>query len=122
MPAFNKSFTWNLWVFLRKREFGKTCQKEEPKRKQNIKLIQARRLHEQFDSPTASFPQAHQRWWLSGTFHRPVQVFVSSCILIKSAILATGDGGEGEVQHHPQEPRSIGIRQSRSKTRFAGRN
>lgn len=64
----------------------------------------------------------HTSAGLSGTFHRPVQVFVSSCILIKSAILATGDGGEGEVQHHPQEPRSIVIRQSRSKTRFAGRN
>ena len=95
--AFDKSFTWNfffLFFFLnkRKREWGKTCQKEESECKRNIKLIQAWRLHEQLDFPIAGFPPAHERWWLSGTFHRPVQVFVSSCILIKSVILVTGEG------------------------------
>lgn len=86
-------------IFLRKRkrERGKTCQKDEPKCKQNIKLIQAQRLHEQLDFPIAGFPPAHKRWWLSGTFHRPVQVFVSSCILIKSLILVTGEGERGKL-------------------------
>lgn len=40
----------------------------------------------------ASPPPAHERWWLSGTFHCLVQVFVYSCILIKSVILVTREG------------------------------
>lgn len=70
--------------------------------------------------PLPASPQAQEWWWLSGTFHLPVQVFVSSCILIKSVILVPGDGGEGELQHYPQEPGSTGIQQSHSKTWFMG--